>query len=229
MPDLRPRELWAVGPLIAVLIFFGVYPEAPARRHQPGGAATLSQVHVTDPRPSTEPDTRPSITGSGKTVAIAAAEGKHPVTGSLAVATITPPHIEYGQLSPLLLVFGLGVVGVLIEAFVPRRPAPPRPPDHHAGRAGRRLRAHHRGRRHLLALRPRRARERGGHGGGRGGRPDAVRVGHDPRARVRQRAADRGLVPRRTRRSWRRRPPPRAAPRSAPRSWPAWRTRRSTR
>jgi NADH-quinone oxidoreductase subunit N len=42
------------------------------------------------------------------------------------VATITPPHIEYGQLSPLLLVFGLGVVGVLIEAFVPRdlrRPA----------------------------------------------------------------------------------------------------------
>ena len=42
------------------------------------------------------------------------------MTGSLAVATITPPHIEYGQLSPLLLVFGLGVVGVLIEAFVPR-------------------------------------------------------------------------------------------------------------
>ena len=48
------------------------------------------------------------------------------MTGSLAVATITPPHIEYGQLSPLLLVFGLGVVGVLIEAFAPRelrRPA----------------------------------------------------------------------------------------------------------
>ena len=48
------------------------------------------------------------------------------MTGSLAVATITPPHIEYGQLSPLLLVFGLGVVGVLVEAFVPRdlrRPA----------------------------------------------------------------------------------------------------------
>jgi len=42
------------------------------------------------------------------------------------VATITPPHIQYGQLSPLLLVFGLGVVGVLIEAFAPRelrRPA----------------------------------------------------------------------------------------------------------
>ncbi len=33
---------------------------------------------------------------------------------------ITPPHIEYGQLSPMLLVFGLAVAGVLVEAFVPR-------------------------------------------------------------------------------------------------------------
>jgi proton-translocating NADH-quinone oxidoreductase chain N len=33
---------------------------------------------------------------------------------------IAPPHIEYGQLSPILLVFGLAVAGVLVEAFVPR-------------------------------------------------------------------------------------------------------------
>jgi len=40
---------------------------------------------------------------------------------SLAAApTFTPPHIEYGQLSPILLVFGLAVAGVLVEAFVPR-------------------------------------------------------------------------------------------------------------
>ncbi len=40
---------------------------------------------------------------------------------SLAAApAFTPPHIEYGQLSPILLVFGLAVVGVLVEAFVPR-------------------------------------------------------------------------------------------------------------
>ena len=40
---------------------------------------------------------------------------------STAVApTFTAPHIEYGQLSPILLVFGLAVVGVLVEAFVPR-------------------------------------------------------------------------------------------------------------
>ncbi len=37
-----------------------------------------------------------------------------------AVHTFTPPHIEYGQLSPILLVFGLAVAGVLVEAFVPR-------------------------------------------------------------------------------------------------------------
>ncbi len=42
------------------------------------------------------------------------------MTGSLAVATIPTPHIEYGQLSPMLVVFGVAVVGVLAEAFLPR-------------------------------------------------------------------------------------------------------------
>ncbi|MFC4912084.1 NADH-quinone oxidoreductase subunit NuoN [Actinomadura gamaensis] len=31
------------------------------------------------------------------------------------------PHIEYGQLAPMLIVFGAGVLGVLAEAFVGRR------------------------------------------------------------------------------------------------------------
>ncbi|MFB7908051.1 MULTISPECIES: NADH-quinone oxidoreductase subunit NuoN [unclassified Kitasatospora] len=34
---------------------------------------------------------------------------------------IPAPHIEYGQLSPMLVVFGAAVAGVLVEAFVPRR------------------------------------------------------------------------------------------------------------
>ncbi|RFS83376.1 NADH-quinone oxidoreductase subunit NuoN [Actinomadura spongiicola] len=34
---------------------------------------------------------------------------------------IPAPHIEYGQLAPMLLVFGVAVVGVLVEAFVGRR------------------------------------------------------------------------------------------------------------
>jgi proton-translocating NADH-quinone oxidoreductase, chain N len=33
---------------------------------------------------------------------------------------IQAPHIEYAQLSPMLVVFGVAIVGVLIEAFAPR-------------------------------------------------------------------------------------------------------------
>jgi NADH-quinone oxidoreductase subunit N len=44
------------------------------------------------------------------------------VTGTLAAVapTIATPHIEYGELSPMLLVFAVAIVGVLVEAFVPR-------------------------------------------------------------------------------------------------------------
>nr|WP_155073690.1 NADH-quinone oxidoreductase subunit NuoN [Streptomyces taklimakanensis] len=34
---------------------------------------------------------------------------------------IPAPHIEYGKLAPVLIVIGAAVVGVLVEAFVPRR------------------------------------------------------------------------------------------------------------
>ena len=33
---------------------------------------------------------------------------------------IPAPHIEYWQLSPMLLVFAVAIVGVLVEAFAPR-------------------------------------------------------------------------------------------------------------
>jgi len=39
---------------------------------------------------------------------------------SLAASTIAAPSIEYSQLAPMLVVFGAAVVGVLVEAFVPR-------------------------------------------------------------------------------------------------------------
>jgi proton-translocating NADH-quinone oxidoreductase chain N len=45
------------------------------------------------------------------------------VTGTalaLAPTTIAAPHIEWGQLSPILLVFAAALAGVLIEAFSPR-------------------------------------------------------------------------------------------------------------
>jgi proton-translocating NADH-quinone oxidoreductase chain N len=39
----------------------------------------------------------------------------------IAAAPVIPaPHLEYGQLSPMLLVFAAAVVGVLVEAFAPR-------------------------------------------------------------------------------------------------------------
>ncbi|MFI1966908.1 NADH-quinone oxidoreductase subunit NuoN [Streptomyces pathocidini] len=34
---------------------------------------------------------------------------------------IPAPHIEYGQLAPTLIVFGAALVGILLEAFLPRR------------------------------------------------------------------------------------------------------------
>ncbi|GAA2114962.1 NADH-quinone oxidoreductase subunit NuoN [Actinomadura alba] len=37
-----------------------------------------------------------------------------------AAPNFSAPHIEYGQLAPMLLVFGVAVLGVLIEAFVGR-------------------------------------------------------------------------------------------------------------
>jgi len=42
------------------------------------------------------------------------------VTVTLAAATIPTPRIEYGELSPLLIVFGAALAGVLVEAFAPR-------------------------------------------------------------------------------------------------------------
>ncbi len=44
---------------------------------------------------------------------LAAAGGNSP--------SIPAPHVEYGQLSPMLVVFGAAVAGILAEAFLPRR------------------------------------------------------------------------------------------------------------
>ena len=40
---------------------------------------------------------------------------------SMAAADFTAPSIEYGPLSPLLILFGVATAGVLVEAFAPRR------------------------------------------------------------------------------------------------------------
>ena len=50
-PDLRARELWAVGPLVALLIFFGFFPQPLLNIINPAVHHTLVQVHATDPVP----------------------------------------------------------------------------------------------------------------------------------------------------------------------------------
>jgi NADH-quinone oxidoreductase subunit M len=50
-PDLRPRELLAVGPLIALIIFFGFFPQPLLNIINPAVHHTLVQVHATDPVP----------------------------------------------------------------------------------------------------------------------------------------------------------------------------------
>ena len=51
MPDLRARELWAVGPLIVLIVALGVYPKPALDVINPAVHQTLVQVHSTDPVP----------------------------------------------------------------------------------------------------------------------------------------------------------------------------------
>jgi NADH-quinone oxidoreductase subunit M len=51
MPDLKPRELWAVTPLIALIIVLGVYPRPILNIINPAVQSTLVGTHSTDPVP----------------------------------------------------------------------------------------------------------------------------------------------------------------------------------
>src|SRR5271156_3745553 len=51
MKDLKARELWAVGPLIALVIVLGVYPKPVLDIINPAVHSTLVGVHSTDPVP----------------------------------------------------------------------------------------------------------------------------------------------------------------------------------
>ncbi|MGS2588506.1 NADH-quinone oxidoreductase subunit M [Streptomyces hebeiensis] len=54
MPDLRVRELVVVAPLIALLLFLGVYPKPLTQIVDPAVEHTLSDVQKTDPKPEVE-------------------------------------------------------------------------------------------------------------------------------------------------------------------------------
>ncbi|NJP47742.1 NADH-quinone oxidoreductase subunit M [Actinacidiphila epipremni] len=54
MADLKARELLVVAPLIALLLFLGVYPKPITDIVNPSVHHTLSDVHKTDPKPALE-------------------------------------------------------------------------------------------------------------------------------------------------------------------------------
>jgi NADH-quinone oxidoreductase subunit M len=51
MPDLKPRELWAVVPLVVLIIGLGVYPQPVLKIINPAVQQTMTQTHSTDPVP----------------------------------------------------------------------------------------------------------------------------------------------------------------------------------
>jgi NADH-quinone oxidoreductase subunit M len=59
--DLRPRELLAIVPLIALILAMGVYPKPVIDVIDPAVNATLSQIHVSDPTPA-HPAPNPNLT-----------------------------------------------------------------------------------------------------------------------------------------------------------------------
>ena len=97
--DLRPRELLAVGPLIALLIFFGFFPQPLLNIINPAVSHTLVQVHATDPVPphpapavlSRHAATPPGVTGLLPPVA--ALPGRVP---GLPGAPVTVGHRQKG-------------------------------------------------------------------------------------------------------------------------------------
>jgi NADH-quinone oxidoreductase subunit M len=98
-PDLRARELLAVGPLIALLIVFGFFPQPLLNIINPAVSHTLVQVHATDPVPphpapavlSRHPATPPGANGLRPPVA--ALPGRAP---GLPAAPVTISHRQKG-------------------------------------------------------------------------------------------------------------------------------------
>ncbi len=66
MKDLRPRELWAVGPLLLVLVVLGVYPKPALDVINPAVNRTLTVIHTQDPPPSVGTASAGITTGGNK-------------------------------------------------------------------------------------------------------------------------------------------------------------------
>ena len=189
-------------------------PQAGARRPQPRD------------RPHDAPDVvdRPDPDRAGRAPGAAGRRRDHEVSALAllpSAVTFTSPSLDYGLTSPMLIVFAAALVGVLAEAFVPRRL---RFVD--AGRRHRRgPRRRARGRGDPGRTRPARdhRRRRHGHRLRRRRRPRALPAGDDPRPRDRRCAHAWPTGPSTPAARSHRRPPPSPArpPRPRPGA-PAW-------
>ncbi|TDQ45631.1 NADH-quinone oxidoreductase subunit M [Actinorugispora endophytica] len=66
MADLSGREVWAVAPLIAVIILFGVYPQPLLDVINPAVEQTMQQIDVSDPAPVLGVDQAGGQEGAGE-------------------------------------------------------------------------------------------------------------------------------------------------------------------
>src|SRR5215470_742064 len=83
MPDLKARELWAVAPLIALIVVLGVYPKPALDIINPAVTATLNGTHSTDPVPA-----HPATAGTTSSVH----HGKRPA-GNTGLISHVPTHL----------------------------------------------------------------------------------------------------------------------------------------
>jgi NADH-quinone oxidoreductase subunit M len=94
MPDLKPRELWAVGPLIALIIVLGVYPRPLLNIINPAVHSTLVETHSTDPVPP-HPAAPVSRVGTASTTSLLLHPGHVP--GLSQATRMSSPALKQGS------------------------------------------------------------------------------------------------------------------------------------
>jgi NADH-quinone oxidoreductase subunit M len=85
MTDLKARELWAVVPLIALIVALGVYPKPVIDIINPAVHSTLTGTNSTDPVP---PHPAPAAVPAGSATSL-----RHGNSGSRAVTVASASHV----------------------------------------------------------------------------------------------------------------------------------------
>ena len=102
MRDLNVREVAALAPLLLLIVVLGFFPKPLLDVINPAVEHTLKQVGK---RPTPQPDRSP--------------KGR-PARVNGPRASSTRRTSSTSRVSPILIVLGVAVLGVLVEAFVPR-------------------------------------------------------------------------------------------------------------